>query len=804
MAFELREGLFAIDEMRNVSIKIGRVIEEAEEWAEEMGPTPKPGIIELRKWDMKLLERYEPFYAPVQDFCNLCTMGPCDLSQNKKGACGIDLKTAKARLVTIACCIGAASHGGHARHLLDHLIEELGEDYPIDLGGNINIEAPIIRTVIGIRPRTLGDLREAMEWAERELMRVLHSTHIGNEESYLDYESKSMHIGMVDHVVMEIADIVQMVAYNMPKAEPNVPLTDTGFGIVDKNKPVIVVVGHNVMYSKPILDYLEEAGRLDDFEVAGLCCTAHDMTRVSKGKSKVFGPISYQLRVIRSGLPDVMVSDEQCIRADLLEACKSMGIPLIATSDAAARGLPDASDWPVEKIVNALVSGELPGVFLPVPEKVGQVAPLVAEAIFKKHGGNRKYRFFASDEELWSEINKCTQCMSCVFTCPHNLRIDQGMAHAQKNKDLSKLAALEELCIACGKCEQACPKNIKIVNVIMASNFDKLYNKKGKMRVGRGPVQDTEIRNVGQPIVMGQIPGVIAAVGCVNYPDEAKSLREILEEFVRRRYIVVTSGCHAMTLGMITDEEGQTLYEKTPGDFDAGGLANMGSCVANSHIAGATIKIANIFAMRPLRGNYAEIADYILNRVGAVGFSWGPYSHKAAAIATGFNRLGVPVVVGPHGTKYRRAYLGKYFKKEKWWVYDIKTRQKMFIEPAPDSLLVAVETKEEAIVQLARLCMRPNDTSLGRQIKLTHYLELSQKYLGKLPDDWPIFVRSEADLPLKMKDELLHILESEYGWKIDWDKKKIIEGPIRRYDAGFNPTIVEEVYEKYAGEKPPQ
>lgn len=793
MAFELREGVFVLDDVRNVSIRIGKVIEEEEEW-EEVGPTPMPGIMELRKWDHKLLERYEPFYAPVQDFCNLCTMGPCDLSANKRGACGIDLKTAKARLVTIACCIGAAAHTAHARHLLDHLIEEFGEDTPIDLGPDVNVEAPHIRTVIGIKPKTLADLRIALEWAEREIVKVLHSTHIGNEESLVDYESKAMHVSMCDHVGMEVADIAQIVAYNLPKAEPDTPLVDTGFGVVDRSKPVIVVVGHNVMYARPIADYLEEHGLSDQFELAGLCCTAHDMTRYN-AKAKIFGPISYQLRVIRAGLPDIVVSDEQCIRADLLEACKAMGIPLIATSDAAVRGLPQVNEWDVDKIADALATGKLAGVFLTDPVKIGEVAVRVARAVFEKK--KKGELFFESEQEFMDEIAKCTQCMNCVFTCPHNLRIDQGMAHAQKTGDVSKLAKLEEQCLACMKCEQVCPKNIRIINVIMRSNLNNLYAKTGKTRVGRGPVQDTEIRKVGQPIVFGQIPGVIAAVGCINFPDEMDDLRIILEEFLKRRYIVVTSGCHAMDLGMLKDEEGQTLYEKYPGDFDAGGLVNVGSCVSNSHIGGAAIKIANIFAMRPLRGNYAEIADYILNRVGAVGFSWGPYSHKAASIATGFNRLGVPVVVGPHGMKYRRAYIGKPWKLEKWWVYDIKTRQKMNIEPAPDALLVAVETKEEAIVQLARLAIRPNDTNMGRQIKLTHYLELSQKYMGTLPDDWPIYVRSEADLPLKMKDELLHILESEHGWKIDWSKKKILEGPIRPYDAGFNPTLVEEVYEKY-------
>jgi len=792
VVFELKEGIFVLDDLKNVSIKIGKVIEEEEEWTEPVGPTPMPGILELRNWDRKLMERYEPFYAPMADYCNLCTMGPCDLSMNKTGACGIDLKTAKARLVTIACCIGAAAHTAHARHLLNHIIEEYGEDLPIDLGSNINVEAPSIRLICGIKPRTLGDLRAALDWAESEIVKVLHSTHIGNEEDYIDYESKAMHVSMADHVGMEVADIAQMVAYNLPKAEPDTPLVDTGFGIVDRTKPVIVVVGHNVMYARPVADYLEEKGLIDDFEIAGLCCTAHDMTRYN-AKAKIFGPIYYQLRVIRAGLPDIVISDEQCIRADLLSACKAMGIPLIATSDAACRGLPNRNDDPVDEIVKDILSGKTPGVFLDDGEKLAEVAVKVAQEIFKR---KQKKELFLTDEELKEEVKKCTQCMNCVFTCPHNLRIDQGMKAGQEG-DFSKLAALEEVCIACGKCEQACPKDIRIINVIMKTGYQSLVSKTGKTRVGRGPIQDTEIRNVGQPIVFGQIPGVIAAVGCVNYPDVMQDLRDILEEFLKRRFIVVTSGCHAMDIGMLKDEEGQTLYEKYPGNFDAGCLVNTGSCVSNAHIAGAVIKIANIFAMRPLRGNYEEIADYTLNRVGAVGFSWGPYSHKAASIATGFNRLGVPVVVGPHGTKYRRAYIGKPWKTENWWVYDVKSRQKVNIEPAPDTLIAAVETKEEAIVQLARLCIRPNDTTQGRQIKLTHYLELSQKYLGALPDDWYLYVRSEADLPLKMKDTLLKTLEEDHGWKIDWDKKKIVEGPIRQFDAGFNPTIVEAIYDKY-------
>ena len=147
--------------------------------------------------------------------------------------------------------------------------------------------------------------------------------------------------------------------------------------------------------------------------------------------------------------------------------------------------------------------------------------------------------------------------------------------------------------------------------------------------------------------------------------------------------------------------------------FEAGGVLNVGSCVANSHIAGAAIKVANIFAKRSLRGNYEEIADYIYNRLGAVGLAWGAYSQKAAAIAAGFWRLGIPVLVGPHGSKYRRMLLGREDKPEDWEVYDARTGDKVNVGPAPEHLFQTVETKEEAMVAIAKLCIRPNDTWKG-------------------------------------------------------------------------------------------
>ena len=184
-----------------------------------------------------------------------------------------------------------------------------------------------------------------------------------------------------------------------------------------------------------------------------------------------------------------------------------------------------------------------------------------------------------------------------------------------------------------------------------------------------------------------------------------------------------------------------------PGGFEAGGVLNVGSCVSNPHIAGAAIKIASIFAKRNLRGNYEEIADYIHNRVGAVGLAWGAMSQKAASIASGFWRLGVPVVVGPHGSKYRRMLLGRADKKEDWYVYDARTGDKVYAGPTPEHLFTTAETKEEVMVMLAKLCFRPNDTTKGRSMKLTHYIDLHKRYYGVMPDDIHLFIRTRWTYP---------------------------------------------------------
>ncbi len=744
--------------IKGLELSFDKIIDET--WEEPMGPTQFPSMASLRGWDMKLLNRYKPFYLPYCDVCCLCTFGKCDLTGDKRGACGLNMAAQQSRIVLLACCIGAATHISHARHLVEHLIEKYGRNSPIDIGGlNIDIEAPVTRLVCGIRPKKLKDLEDALDYCEKQVTTLLAATHTGQEESNLDFESKVLHAGMADQVGMEIADLAQISVYGFPKAEPEAPLTDLGFGVADVSKPTILVIGHNVPSSIGIVDYLTDKGLLDKVEVVGICCTAHDITRYSSA-AKVIGPISWQLRYIRSGLADLIVVDEQCIRADTLVEAQKVRAPVVATSSQNCLGLEDRTESPSGEIITDLVEKKIPGVLVLDPDKVGEVA---VETVMTIAPERNKFNIIPKIEEIVESGKECTQCDECRRACPNDRPVPEAMKAAAKG-DLNPLADILESCIGCARCDSACPEDFPLHSFIVKAGEEQLWKEKFKMRVGRGAIQDVEIREVGGPIVLGEIPGVVALVGCANYPHSGSELAEIAEEFAKRRFIVVTSGCAAMTIATVKDEEGKTLYEKYPGNFDAGGIINVGSCVANSHIAGAAIKIASIFAKRKLRANYEEITDYILNRVGAVGVAWGAYSQKAASIAAGVWRLGIPVIVGPHGSKYRRMLLGRKDKEEDWYVYDARTGDKVYGGPAPEHLFTTAETKEETMVLIAKFCMRPNDTTKGRAIKLTHYIDLHKRLYGVMPDDVHLFVRNKADIPITMKDEVLKVLE-EKKWK---------------------------------------
>ncbi len=742
---------------KGLEVRIGQIVDD--EWDEPMGPTPMPGPTTLRSWDHKLLTKYQPSYMPYCQVCCLCTMGKCDLSKDKRGACGLDLKGQQGRIVLAAANIGCAAHLAHSRHMVDHLIEEYGPRTKLIQGPGTEIHAPVSRLVTGMRPRTLEDASIILDYCESQLTHTLSATATGQEGSWLDFESKVFHVGMIDQLGMEIADLAQVSTLDLPQADPDAPLVESGIGMMDMNKAIILTIGHNIVPAASITDYITEKRLNDQVEVGGMCCTAWDITRRDP-KAKVIGPISWQLRYIRAGKADVVVVDEQCVNTNVVNEARKVGSPVISTSDKAVMGLPDRSDDPVDRIAEELISGKIPGVYFNDHHRVGELATKVALALKPTR---RKKKYFPSKKQIQKMAEECKKCMECVRACPNDQNVQEAVLAAQTG-NLEPLREIYHNCIGCARCESACPNDYDLHSWMVVAAEEDCKNETHIVRTGRGAIQDTEIRRVGQPIVFGEIPGVIAHVGCANYPGGGKDVHDMAEEFAKRRFIIVTSGCAAISAGTVKDENGQSIYERRSGEFDAGCVVNVGSCVANSHIAGAAIKIAAIFAKRNLRGNYAEIADYIHHRVGAVGISWGAMSQKAASIAAGFWRLGVPVIVGPHGSKYRRMLLGRADRDRDWEVYDARTGERMMTAPGPEHLFYAAETVAEANVLTAKLCIRPNDTGKGRSIKLSHYVDLHEKHLGYFPEDVWRYIRRDTDIPITLKDKILAQMK-ENKWK---------------------------------------
>jgi len=656
-------------------------IRAADSW-ETLGHTPLPGMLDLRNWDRRLMQTWKPFYVPVTDRCSSCTYGDCDLSGGGRGACRINAAAMQARITLRTCCQGLAGTLAGARRVIDYLVEVKGREMPLDLGDKISIEAPHIRTVLGLKPDRLGDLERILCYFEDQLALLTASCNTGGEASIADLESKAMHASMLTHAVMEAQDLAASSGFLFPSSKADTALVDVGLAAVNTQKPVILIAGDDTVSAICLVDFLRHSGLDGKIEIAGAGPVAHDLVRYCP-TAKVVGTLAMLDEFLLNGSADVVMCGGGNLSTDIAAETLARGAAFIATDAGTAYGLEDLSARDTEEILIELQRGN--GILLPDPAKAAAVAVEAA------------------------------------------LKFSASRGRVTPRADAANRGA-------------------------------------GRMRVGRGPIMDTEIRKVGAPLVLGTIPGVIAIVGGSNYPGPPDDIADIAEEFARRKYVVVLAGDSAIAAALKTDDEGKSIYERYPPDFEAGGVINIGSGVSAAHISGAAIKIVSIFAALPLRANYEVVADYILNRIGACALAWGACGEEELALATGCNRLGIPVVVGPRCIKYGRLYISKPGDTD-WTVMD--GRQKVVVdtgEPSPEHLINLLADKGSVIVALAKLCMRRNDTPQGRATKLTHYIGLHKQYLGKLPADAHLFVRKASDIPIFFKKELQEHL-NEAGWK---------------------------------------
>lgn len=731
----------------------------AEDIWEPVGHTPLPGMLDLRNWDARLLQTWKPLYVPVTDKCNLCAYGECNLAEGARGSCGMDADTMQSRLTLQSCCEGLARSIAGARRIVNYVIDNKGSDLKLEMGDKVAIEAPHIRTVIGLKPETLADLPPVLAYLEHQLAFLLAAANTGMEASNLEFESRAMQAAMLSHVAMEAGEIAAIAGLGFPSSTAETPLVDVGWDSIDRSRAVILVAGNDTIAAVSLADHIRNAGFEDKVEVVGAGPVAHDLARYYP-RAKIAGPLSRLLFFLRCGIADVVMCGGGNILTDIVKETASSGAAFIATDARAVYGLPDNTAGDPAEIAAGLWQGGAVLVLNP-----GKAAAFAVEAALKLAASRKKELFTA--QEAVAAAARVKKGKICDEACPNKLPISGAIEAAARN-EFNLFAEVFEKCTGCGKCEIAVKGEVPVIKMMQPA----ARKESGKMRSGRGPVMDTEIRKVGAPLVLGNIPGVIAIVGGSNYPGSPDDIADIAEEFARRKYIVVLAGDSAIAAALKKDGDGKTIYEKYPPVFDAGGVVNMGPGFAASHVSGAAIKIASIFAALPLRANYEVVADYILNRVGACGLAWGACGEEELALATGCNRLGIPVIVGPHCIKYARLYISRGAETD-WSVMDGRGKKLVDTgEPTPEHLINLLGDKGAAMVALARLCMRKNDTPQGRATKLTHYIGLHKQFSGKLPDDVHLFIRRSSDIPIFFKKELQGRLS-----EADWTEKPVLSLP---------------------------
>nr|CAI64169.1 carbon monoxide dehydrogenase/acetyl-CoA synthase like protein, alpha subunit [uncultured archaeon]CBH36584.1 carbon monoxide dehydrogenase/acetyl-CoA synthase like protein, alpha subunit [uncultured archaeon] len=718
---------------------------------------PKLNILahasDIAEWDSVLLNRYHPLYTSIPST-------PTIMEESNQ-----------AKLSLQDTCKGLFKQLTFARDLLEFAIKVFGRNREIDMGSSITYPTMNTSMLTGFYTKNLDDMDRALSYAEAQLSELLLAAYFGSE-SVIEFEEKALHAGALTFLVMEIAETIKMCCFeffnagNHPATEysdsPPVEI-EVGMGAVDRTKPVIVFFGNNFLPAWFAVEHVKANGLEDAIEICGVGAVGHDIPRFYKG-AKVLTSAVKARKVTRAGIPDVVVASETCLEFDLVAEAKRVDAKVIAYGYKAGSGLEDRSDDSVEDILKNVMENDLPGVKITIPEKAGELAVKLAIAIKQK--GKRKENYLLA--ELKKEASRCNSCDLCIEVCPNKQTISKAM------DDVSALADIYDNCIFCGLCEKACPEGVPIMDLIMsaAATTGKLKGDKYLMRAGRGPMSELEWRDLTFGIILGgNGPGMINIIGCGNHPGSEREVAEMARYFLERNALVTVSGCVAADVAKYFDKNG-FLFEQYIAAGVLKGLVNFGGCTAISHVPAAIYRGALVGSGYTPKANWTQIADYLYARLPVVVIMWGAATEEMYAVAAGLVRSGIPVVIGPSGFKFKRYFLGDKDDRSKWWMYDGVTGEKKEVEPCPMHMLVPVDTKEEAIAMCAKLLHRPLALRDPRLASLEAENEAYKTFFGEYSDDWHLYVRSEQELHVMRRAELLRKLGQEHGWEIEGMKIK--------------------------------
>jgi len=301
--------------------------------------------------------------------CKHCAMGPCRLNSKdpyaKKGVCGVSIDTIAARNFGRMVAVGAAAHTDHGMGMIDILRGVVNgeiKDYKIkdeeklinvaeSIGINtkdldINAIAKLLYNELEktytqvegeipfmkrVPPKTLAKWRSlgiVPRGAMREIMEMLHRTHMGVDQDYKNIVKQCSRTALADGwggsmVATEISDIL----FGTPKATRG----EVNMGCLKEDEVNIIIHGHEPNLFESMLmvvndpEYIEKAkaAGAKGINLVGMCCSGAEML-ARHGVPHVGNFMSTEA-VIATGAVDALAVDVQCIMQSLASLSKCYG-----------------------------------------------------------------------------------------------------------------------------------------------------------------------------------------------------------------------------------------------------------------------------------------------------------------------------------------------------------------------------------------------------------------------------------------------------------------------------------------------
>jgi carbon-monoxide dehydrogenase catalytic subunit len=305
--------------------------------------------------------------------CKNCSMGPCRLTgKTERGVCGATVDTVAARNFARAVSVGASAHSDHGRGLAYTLLEAAeghAPDYGVrdpfklmEVAGYLGVETdgrPVdevardvalaalhefgkvegelcnLKRAPAKRQQIWHNLGIAPRSVDREVVELLHRTHVGNDQEAEHILDATLRCALGDGwggsmLATDLSDILF--------GTPAPVLTEANLGVLREDMVNIVIHGHEPTLSEMIVaaaqdpalvDYARSKGA-EGINLAGICCTANE-TLMRRGVPLAGNFLQQELAIL-TGAVEAMVVDIQCIMQGLAPVADRFHTELITTS----------------------------------------------------------------------------------------------------------------------------------------------------------------------------------------------------------------------------------------------------------------------------------------------------------------------------------------------------------------------------------------------------------------------------------------------------------------------------------------